>query len=667
MKHYYLQQLSHWLIAVWILGSLLPVQAQTAQPPVQQWQYTLPGNDFSLTATVQAVKASTRGYGLLAGNTLVLLSKTGQPDWTTVVPGSFADSSTSRVAIQKTLALTPTQDGGFVVLAQDITNRYYATKVDSTGHSAWTKTLARPDVGSGGMASQTTLAATPDGGFLVVGSYIDALSYLTLTKLSAEGYIVGQWRVKFSDSLPLTMPLIHRILFVPHQGYLLVGQAASRGKTDGQGVAMQVDEQYNLVWQKNYAGLTAIQDVVANPGAGGSYIAVGSGAGMSSQAITIAQAGDGTVLASLPGSVSVVSLVTGGSGTVTVLDAAPGNNGDFRLTNGSFPAAFHWTKTFGGSGKDVPTDLLATDDGGYLVVGTTTSTDGDVVGKSSGSVAPWVLKVGSSAQVTTLRLLPPTYDCQTGFIRFQTSGGDGSLITYTAPGVTRMNLTDNFGTVEQALRTDPKVITIQASQSGQTVSYDFDLGTYCRTGPPTASSATTDTLKLIAPTYNCQTGAITFHTVGGDGSPVEYAAAGVTDWTTNPNQFVEPNLLIGNDVQPLILRARQHGQEISFVFNIKAACGRARRGIVDSEGGFRVSLLGNPAHETAVVEISGAEAQSLVLQLFDTRGRLIEHRIVEQAGPSERQTFDIHQQATGTFLLHTTLNGQTRTVKFLKQ
>ena len=46
-------------------------------------------------------------------------------------------------------------------------------------------------------------------------------------------------------------------------------------------------------------------------------------------------------------------------------------------------------------------------------------------------------------------------------------------------------------------------------------------------------------LALIAPTYNCATGAFTFNTSGGNGSPIEYQAPGITGWTTNPNQFVD--------------------------------------------------------------------------------------------------------------------------------
>ena len=669
MKLNDLRQRLYWLIIACITGSLLVAHAQTAQPPVRQWQRVLDGNGLTQTTRVQAMKTRQGGYGVLAGNGVAYLSITGEVIWSRPVPGSYADSSTNRVAIQESVSLALTPDGGFAVLARDVMNRYYVTKLDSVGNSVWTKTIARTPANASIQVAEHVLTASPDGGFLVAGSYADRLAYLSLTRLSAEGYIVGQWRINLSGVSSTARPLIQQIIAMPNQGYLLVGRATEPEAANSQGIAIQLDKQYKVLWQRAYSALTAIQAVVPNPAAAGTYIAVGSGVSKNGQAITLApnKAEDGTILASLPDVASVVSLVSDAAGVVTVLDAVPGNNGDFRLMNGQLPNAFRWTKTFGGSGADVPTGLLATDDRGYLIVGTTTSTDGDVMGKSTSAVAPWVLKLGTSAQVTTLRLLTPTYDCQTGFIRFQTSGGDGSPITYTTPGIGRANTTDTFGTVDPELRSNPKVIVIQASQSGQTVSYSVDLAAQCVTSQPTASSATADTLRLIAPTYNCQTGAITFHTTGGDGSPIEYAATGITDWTRNPNQFVEKDLRTAFNIEPLPILARQNGYTASYRFDIKAVCGRARKGMAESDSDLTVTLLGNPVHETALINIVGAGGQVVEFKLVDSYGRLIEQREIDRAGNPERQSFSLQQQGVGPFLLNTTVNGQTRTLKILKQ
>lgn len=167
--------------------------------------------------------------------------------------------------------------------------------------------------------------------------------------------------------------------------------------TESQGITIQLNADYSLIWQQQYANLRDVQDVVMNAGAEGTFTAIGTGAGNSGQAIAIApnKTGDGSSLATMPGVVSISSLVYDGAGNLAVLDAAPSNNGDFRLSSGRLPATFRWTKSFGGSGTDKPTALLATDDGGYLAVGTTTSTDGDVTGKSTKTVAAGCLSWGT--------------------------------------------------------------------------------------------------------------------------------------------------------------------------------------------------------------------------------------------------------------------------------
>ncbi len=84
------------------------------------------------------------------------------------------------------------------------------------------------------------------------------------------------------------------------------------------------------------------------------------------------------------------------------------------------------------------------------------------------------------ARPRVFALLEPVYNCATGQISFRTEGGNGSTITYTAPGVQRSSLTDPNGVVEAGLRGDPKPITITAEQSGVVVTYVFDFAAYCR-------------------------------------------------------------------------------------------------------------------------------------------------------------------------------------------
>lgn len=78
-----------------------------------------------------------------------------------------------------------------------------------------------------------------------------------------------------------------------------------------------------------------------------------------------------------------------------------------------------------------------------------------------------------------LSLLTPAYNCVTGAITFNPSGGDGTTITYVAVGIQRASATSNTGIVEAELRADPKPLVILATQGGTTVSQTFDFALFC--------------------------------------------------------------------------------------------------------------------------------------------------------------------------------------------
>ena len=76
------------------------------------------------------------------------------------------------------------------------------------------------------------------------------------------------------------------------------------------------------------------------------------------------------------------------------------------------------------------------------------------------------------------------YDCTTGVIDFRTAGGNGSPITFSAPGVSLSSPASTTGMVELALRSAPRPITISAIQSGLTTNYVFDLADACTHAKP---------------------------------------------------------------------------------------------------------------------------------------------------------------------------------------
>ncbi|GAB3997247.1 hypothetical protein GCM10028807_41940 [Spirosoma daeguense] len=273
------------------------------------------------------------------------------------------------------------------------------------------------------------------------------------------------------------------------------------------------------------------------------------------------------------------------------------------------------------------------------------------------AIATFQLTVGTSS--STLQLLTPSYECWNGFIRFNTSGGDGSPITYVTPGITRVSATANTGIVEADLRRDPKPIVIQAIQNGVSVSYTFDLPNACRGGVSQA-------LQLLAPTYDCSTGAIRFNTNGGNGMPITYVAPGISRGALTDNfGIVEADLR--RDPKPIRLQAIQNAYTVSYTFDLPNACGRARVAVAEElTTDLSVKVLGNPViGETVDIEIRGAEGKPLVLNGSDMKGNSFVNQRIEHATAVERHTIRLGQ-TPGVYLLRVATPTKNQAIKLIK-
>ena len=257
-----------------------------------------------------------------------------------------------------------------------------------------------------------------------------------------------------------------------------------------------------------------------------------------------------------------------------------------------------------------------------------------------------------------LVILEPIYDCQTGRITLRTSGGDGTPISFSAPGVIRSSPTSTTGIVEAGLRNDPKPITITAIQNGVTVTFTFNIVEYC---------ARPRVFALLEPVYNCATGQITFRTEGGNGSPITYTAPGVTRSSlTDPTGIVEAGLR--GDPKPITITAQQSGVSVTYVFNFAAYCSsRARVAATEPGSGLQVSVLGNPsATDWVEVEVRGVQGQTLKLGVTNAVGVLSSSRTVEVAEPVERHRVSLGR-VPGLYLLQVSTPAQTKTIKLIRQ
>ncbi len=287
-------------------------------------------------------------------------------------------------------------------------------------------------------------------------------------------------------------------------------------------------------------------------------------------------------------------------------------------------------------------------------------------------------EVSASATITVtpsdsvFALAAPDYNCSTGAFTFNTTGGDGTPVTFSAIGITGATTNPNqFVDTELRTAADAPLIALHATQSGVSVSYLWSLRETCPLTPGDS------TFRLIAPTYNCSTGAFKFNTAGGNSSTIEYRAVpGITDWTTNPDQFVDFEARTSDDVPPFYLQARQNGVVVALSWDLKAACGRARMSVFEPEAAkkkaiqnslpMRVSVLGNPvAGENIEIEVRGAEQQPLKIQLSNIGGQLLNEYQIKKASGVERLRLPMTQSA-GMYLLQISSPGQKKVLRVLK-
>lgn len=77
-----------------------------------------------------------------------------------------------------------------------------------------------------------------------------------------------------------------------------------------------------------------------------------------------------------------------------------GNHGlsDFWLLKLDYAGNLLWQKTYGGSGDDIGNTVIQTSDGGYILAGSSTSSDGDVA-QNHGAKDFWIVKTNNAGQI----------------------------------------------------------------------------------------------------------------------------------------------------------------------------------------------------------------------------------------------------------------------------
>jgi hypothetical protein len=292
--------------------------------------------------------------------------------WQKSLGGSAADRAN---------AVTTTTDGGFVVAGEsassdgDLTGNYgnldyWVARIDSLGALVWQKNL-----GGNSDDRANAVAATADGGFIVAGVSSSAVGNdITAVKGNADFWIVKltsagaiSWQKNLGGTAAEEARAVQQ---TADGGYIIAGEARSNNLdlTGNQGVndfwIVKTDNAGVIQWQKNLGGT------------------------LDDMARSVQQTSDGGYI--------VAGESKSNNGDVT------GNNGgiDFWVVKLDATGNLTWQKSLGGSGKDVAYSVKQTNDGGYIVSGSTESNNTGNVGANNGIENAWVVKLTSTGSVS---------------------------------------------------------------------------------------------------------------------------------------------------------------------------------------------------------------------------------------------------------------------------
>ena len=275
----------------------------------------------------------------------------------------------------------------------------FIAKFDNTGNLIWIKGFGSSD--NDGFGS---VVESPDGGYVAVGCHIgvngsrpkdgdlanlQGVGDAIIAKFDSNGNLV------WVNNAGGTYSSFYKVILTDDGGFLATGEAG------GDGIIARFDSSGNLLWTKKYGGsrFDIFGSIVQT--ADGNFVAVGSsdssngdvpGNNGDADAIVakIDPNGDLIWMKNIGGDdldqfCSVVQTADGG---VIAIGNSRSKNGDIPNNKGYFDAIIArfdsqgnliWIKSIDGIGNEVLLEVALTLDGGFIAVGHTSSSSGDLL------------------------------------------------------------------------------------------------------------------------------------------------------------------------------------------------------------------------------------------------------------------------------------------------
>ncbi len=227
-----------------------------------------------------------------------------------------------------------TADGGYIIAGSTTrVDQEYSdallVKTDVYGQIEWSQWYGLEEWSEG----FSEVIATPDGGYLCVGSHANSQAKdepnIYVIKTDATGKVL--WQKSFGRT-PFKPDSGSDLIPTSDGGYLIAGRSTTA--QDENAYLIKIDASGNLIWDKVYGGSAGENAASIKATGDGNYIFVGSSS----------------------------SYKTGGTGDY-----------DFYLVKIDATGNVIWEKNYGGSDWDRGASVLVMNDGGYLMAGWTAS------------------------------------------------------------------------------------------------------------------------------------------------------------------------------------------------------------------------------------------------------------------------------------------------------
>ena len=409
-----------------ILLTLLSFGYTNAQAPAIQWQKSIGGSVIEEATDIKLTPDG--GYvvvGLSNSNDPNVLGNHGAFDYWVVKL-----DATRTIQWQKSLggtgndyayAIQNTADGGYIIagfsdsIDGDVVGYHYredawVVKLNASGTIQWKKSLGGTNVDFA-----SSIQTTSDGGYIVAGSTSSIDGDVTgnhgsidcwVVKLDLSGNI--QWQKTLGGS---GIDYGNAIQTTSDGGYIVAGYSNS---TDGDVTGnhggkdywvVKLDATGNIQWQKSLGGSGDDEAKSIQPTADGGYVVVGW-----------CHSNDGNV--------------TGNHGLL-----------DYWVVKLNAIGIIQWQKCLGGSDYDEVNSIQTTIDGGYILAGLSISNDGDVTG-SHGNGDYWVVKLDATGNIQWQKSMGGTNGESASSIQ---TTSDGGYIVAGSSSSSNGDVTVNYG------------------------------------------------------------------------------------------------------------------------------------------------------------------------------------------------------------------------------